>query len=197
MSTLGEVSEKSIQIKVPRDRIGVLIGFKGAVKKKIEKEGGVKIEVDSEEGNVKITLKEGDPSILLKVRDVVTAIGRGFAPDKAMKLFGDSVFLDVIDLRDYAGKSESDLRRIKGRIIGKDGRTRRAIEESTGAYVSVYGHTLSVIGEMESFRIARQALQMLLEGSRHGRVYNFLFRKKAAVKRAEMEARATIWEEVI
>ena len=78
-------------VNIPRERIGVLIGPKGSVKRRIEDELGVKLTIDSESGSVRIELKKppeegGDPVALFKARDVVEAIGRGFSPEKAFKL---------------------------------------------------------------------------------------------------------------
>jgi rRNA processing protein Krr1/Pno1 len=52
----------------------------------------------------------------------------------------------IIDLRLIFGRSESDIKRIKGRIIGTEGKTRKLIEELTEADVVVYGHTVGIIG---------------------------------------------------
>jgi ribosomal RNA assembly protein len=57
--------------------------------------------------------------------------------------------LDIIDLRTIFGRSESDIRRVKGRIIGMDGKTRRIIEELTDTHIAVYGHTVGIIGKIE------------------------------------------------
>ena len=77
----------------------------------------------------------------------MTAIGRGFSPEKALALREEDVILDVIDLRDIFGKSESDISRIKGRVIGQQGKTRNMLEELTKTNVSIHGHTISVIGD--------------------------------------------------
>jgi len=135
-------------VRVPKDRVGILIGPEGRVKQNIEERLNVKIDIDNE-GSVNITLREGasDPSQLLKAKDVVTAIGRGFSPDATYRLLRneDEIF-DMIDLRQIFGRSESDIKRIKGRIIGADGKTRRLIEELTEANMVVYGHTVGFIG---------------------------------------------------
>ena len=45
-------------IKIPDDRIGVLIGPKGSVRAKIAKKGKCKIEIDSQYGEVLLKEKE-------------------------------------------------------------------------------------------------------------------------------------------
>jgi len=179
--------------KITKDRIGALIGPEGEVKEAIEKELGVELKVDSETGDVEITLKPEakDPSMLFRAREVVTAIGRGFSPDRAFRLLRDEdAALEIIDLRELFGRSLSDLQRIKGRIIGEGGKTRRIIEELTEADVSVHGHTVSIIANMDQMEVAREAIQMLLRGSVHSTVYRFLNRKRRDLKKKKLE----LWE---
>ena len=179
-------------VRIPKERVGILIGPEGKVKQYIENRLNVKLDVESE-GGVTITLSEeaSDPSLLLKAKDVVTAIGRGFSPDVTFRLIRneDDIF-DVIDLRQIFGRSESDIRRIKGRIIGADGKTRKLIEELTEANMTVYGHTVGFIGTFEQVDAARNAAQMIIEGCQHHTVYRYLQRKRTELKKEKLE----LWE---
>ena len=78
-------------IKIPRDRIGALVGPDGSVKAVIERKLSVDLDVDSEAGAIQITLPATaeDPTVLFRAKEVVTAIGRGFAPDHAFRLLDD------------------------------------------------------------------------------------------------------------
>jgi len=184
------VQGHSTFVKIPRERIGVLIGTKGGVRELIEKRLSVNLGIESQSGDVTITLKEdvNDPSLLFRAKDVVTAIGRGFSPESVFKLIEDEdTILEIVDLREVFGRSESDISRIKGRIIGREGKTRRIIEEMTGTRVSVYGHTVSMIGGIEQVDIAREAIKMLIKGSQHKTVYRFLQRKRHELKLRNLE----------
>ena len=64
--------------------------------------------------------------------------------------------------------------RIKGRIIGRNSKSRKTIEELSGAYVSVSGHTVALIGSFEEIRLANDAVLMILKGSAHKTVYTML-----------------------
>ena len=173
--------------------MGALIGPEGQVKATIENRLSVELTIDSETGDVTITLakEDSDPSLLFRAKEVVTAIGRGFSPDRAYRLISDEdSALEVIDLREIFGRSPSDLQRVKGRIIGQEGKTRRIIEELTEADVSVHGHTVSIIANIDQMDVARQAIQMLLQGSQHSTVYRFLHRKRRELKKKKLE----LWE---
>lgn len=187
------MARASTYVKIPRERVGVLIGPDGRVKENVEKKLSVELQVNSETGGVEIMLSPNaqDPSLLFRAKEVVTAIGRGFSPERAFILMEDEeALLEVIDLREIMGKSPSDMKRLKGRIIGKDGKTRRIIEELTEAKVSVYGHTISIIGNTDEAEIAREAINMLLRGRQHRTVYRFLHGKRRELKKKKME----LWE---
>jgi ribosomal RNA assembly protein len=178
--------------KIPKERIGILIGPEGKVKQHIEEKLNVKLDIDNE-GSVSIALLENapDPSLFLRAKDLVTAIGRGFSPETAFRLIRneDDIF-DMIDLRLIFGRSESDIKRIKGRIIGTEGKTRKLIEELTEANVVVYGHTIGIIGSFEETNAARNAVQMIIDGCEHHTVYNFLQKKRRELKKQKLE----LWE---
>ncbi len=184
------MAKPSTFVKVPKERVGALIGPNGLVKERVEKELSVQLQIDSQTGNVTITLSPTatDPSTLFRAKEVITAIGRGFSPERAFRLLhDDDTILVIIDLRDIVGRSQSDIKRLKGRIIGKEGKTRRIIEELTDANVSVHGHTISIIGDMDQAEVAREAIKMLIGGSQHRTAYRFLHRKRRELKKKQME----------
>jgi ribosomal RNA assembly protein len=173
-------------VKVPDDRIGVLIGRGGETMREIEERAEVRLDIDSESGNVRIETV-GDPVTALKGPDIVKAIGRGFAPEDALELLEDEMMMfEIIDI-DAAARNKNDLRRQKGRLIGEDGRTRELMEELTGASVAIYGSTLGVIGGPQQVEAVREAAEMILDGAPHGSVYSFLERKRNELKHKGME----------
>jgi len=180
-------------IPVPPDRIGVVIGEGGSTKSYIESKTGVKLIVDS--GSIVI---EADPNStpyenVMKAKNVITAISYGFSPERAYRLFDDDVILDIIDLKFYVGSSKNNLTRVKGRIIGEKGKTRKILEEYTGTYISIYSDYVGIIGPYESVMIVRRAVEMLASGKPHSSVYNFLDREKRNLKKLEFE----LWEKKI
>jgi ribosomal RNA assembly protein len=187
------MSKPSMFVRIPKERVGVLVGPDGKVKQRIEEKFMVELQIESESGGVTIVLsqKANDPSLLFKAKDTVTAIGRGFSPEHAFRLLRneDDIF-DFIDLRAIFGRSESDIKRVKGRVIGANGKTRKLIEELTDASVVVYGHTIGFIGTFEQVDVARNAVQMLIDGSQHHTVYKYLQRKRSEFKKRMLE----LWE---
>lgn len=181
------MGEFSYEIKIPKDRIAVLIGKDGIIKEKIEELTKSEIDVDSKEGEVIIT---GDEALLLySSREIIKAIARGFNPEIAINLLKNDHSFEIINLPDYIKDKPNHLLRIKGRIIGKGGKSRRMIEEYTQTSITVYGKTIGIIGEYESVIIAKKAIESIITGSPHSSVYKWLEKKRRELKKMEFEGK--------
>lgn len=186
-----EVSQR--YIKIPTERIGVLIGKEGTVVNKIKQECGVSISIEGDSGMVTVvydgrSLSKGDP---FRAIEIISAIARGFSPDKAFKLLREDMVYQLLDMRDYAGNSNKSIGRLNGRIIGEHGKARRTIEELTGSYISVYGHTVGFIGIFDAIKIAVEAVGLLSKGSSHRNVYLMLQNYRRKQKMEKM----LLWQE--
>jgi ribosomal RNA assembly protein len=152
-------------LKIPEQRKAMLIGKDGQTKQDIEKKTNTKLVIND---GVEI---EGEPLEVLKAKQIVAAIGRGFSPEIALKLVNENYQLIVINLGGETGKTQ---KRIMSRIIGTRGKCKNIIEKYTGAYICVYGKTISVIGEWSKAEIAEKAIDMIINGRKHAYVYKYL-----------------------
>ena len=162
-------------IRIPEDRVGVLIGPKGSIKRKIIAKTKVKMEVDSTSGEV-ILIGEGEN--FFKAQDIVKAIGRGFSPERAFTLLKDDYLLKIVDITEYVGKNQSNQKAKRGRIIGREGTARLDIEKKTHCLISVHGKTVAIIGLADEIKAAVAAVEMLLEGAKHETMEHFLFEER-------------------
>tara|TARA_B100001093_G_scaffold461574_1_gene476126 strand:+ start:3161 stop:3880 length:720 start_codon:yes stop_codon:yes gene_type:complete len=164
------------------DRIAVLIGAKGATAKSLRNASGCKeFHIDSDTGDVEVVWGEPgtyDPVKAMKLPDVIKAIGRGMAPKAAIQLLDDHHFFELVDIRKFVGKRSNQQRRIRGRIIGSQGKIRKLIEGLTDTQITIYNSTVVLVGEEEGLSAARQAIEMLAGGAEHGTVLNFLERDR-------------------
>jgi len=174
--------------KLPLDRIGVLIGREGSVKKEIEEKTKTLITVDTQTGSV--IIEPASPSTtaleLIKAQNIVRAIGYGFSPERAFRLLEDDQVLEVLDVRQYIGDKPNHVKRVLGRIIGEEGKARRILEEYTGTYISIYDHYVAIIGDYETANIAKKAIEMLIQGRMHATVYKYIDREMYALRRRRM-----------
>jgi len=159
------------ELKIPEERVGVLVGVKGNVKRKIERKLSVRINVSSE-GDVVLSGEDGVK--LYIAQQIAKAIGRGFNPDIALRLVKENYIMEMLDITEYSGKSKKKLFRLRSRVIGRNGRARELIEEFTGASVVIFGKTITIIGEYSSVALARKAFEGLLSGLRHATIFTML-----------------------
>lgn len=172
--------------RISAERIGVLIGPDGMTKGRLQEATGTNIAVDSETGEVTIDESNApDPVLAIKAREIVNAMARGFSEERAFRLLAEDAYLEILDIKDFA-QSRNRVAQIRARVIGTRGKTRRLIEELTGVEMSIWGHTIALIGGAFEMAIAREAVVMLLRGSEHKTVYRFLERKRADIKAYQM-----------
>ena len=162
-------------LKIPKRRIGVVIGKDGATKKTIEEELDAKLEIN-EDGEIIYSAK--DPLNQMKLAEILKAIGRGFSPQEALILETDEYILHLIYLDLELNKNQKAQERYKSRIIGSEGATRKQIEASTDTKISIFGKTVGIIGLPKNVQIANEAILMLLDGMTHKAVYSYLEKKK-------------------
>jgi ribosomal RNA assembly protein len=178
------MDEHQYDIKIPKERIAIIIGEKGEKKRELEELLGVKIHIDSEEGDV--TLQGKDAIALFTAREVIKAIARGFNPDVARQLLKTECTLEIINISDYA-KSKDQMIRLKGRVIGENGKSRATIEELAEVSISVYGKTIAIIGEAENVTAAKRGVDALLTGAPHSTVFRLLEKLRRDMKRKDLE----------
>ncbi|MEM0001109.1 MAG: KH domain-containing protein [Desulfurococcaceae archaeon] len=174
--------------KIPVERIGVLLGSNGAVKREIEEKTKTIVSIDPDTGAVIIEPAFPNTTALelIKAQNVVRAVGYGFSPERAFRLLEDDQVLEVVDVRQYVSNKPNHLRRVLGRIIGEEGKTRRILEELTGTYISVYEPYVAIIGDYETASIVKRAVEMLIEGRMHSTVYKYVDREMFSLRRRRM-----------
>jgi len=175
--------EFSYELRIPKERVAVLIGKKGEMKRAIEHETKTKIEISSEDGT--IDLKGKDALLLYLSREIIRAIGRGFNPDIALQLLKQDYAFELIDISQYS-RNANDLERLRGRVIGEGGKSRKTIEDLTQTTICVFGKTAGIIGPAEYLTDARRAIESLLSGSPHAHVYRWLEKRRRERRHREL-----------
>ncbi len=170
----------SYEVRIPKERVAVLIGKKGSTKRQLEKATKTRIEVDSDEGKVIIS---GESLDVYNGKLVVQAVGRGFNPAVAISLCEEENCFEVVNIKDYAGNSKKKMARLKSRIIGSKGKAWKNIERLTNTCISVYGKTVCIIGTVDEVTVAKEAVENILKGAPHGPVYNWLESKRKRSRR--------------
>jgi len=163
-------------IRIPKERVAVLIGQKGSFKRELQIKLNVSIKIDSNEGIVEISSEDGLNNYLCK--NIIQVIGRGLTPDEALVLLDDNYTAEVISIKDFTGSSKKKQDRVKSRLIGEEGRVRKNLESLTNTKIVIYGKTVTIVGLINDVEIAKRAVMKLILGSPHGHVYSMIERFK-------------------
>jgi ribosomal RNA assembly protein len=155
-------------VRIPEERLRILKKEK-KWKEQLEKFSDSKITFNEE-----VQLEAEDSLQLLRIKEVVKAFGRGFDFDTALNLLDEEFYLEIIEIRNFSGKSDSRMDVLKGRVIGSEGKSKNIIEKYTETKIAIYGKTISIIGRWDGVKKARHAVEMLLSGGPHNTVYRFL-----------------------
>lgn len=151
-------------------------------KPKLEKKLKVKIEIKSNSLDL-----EGEEVGIYTATQVFNALDRNFSFELALLLAEPDYYLEDIPIKDVTRKT--NLREVKARIIGREGRTLQLISELSNCYVTLHENTVSIIGTFEKMRTAINAVKSLILGSKQASVYAYLekARKKLFPEKIEFK----------
>jgi len=110
------------------------------------------------------------PEKSIRAIDIVKAIGYGFSPRKAFKLLEPKIYIEIIDISEHSKDSNKDINRVKSRIIGKKGKTRKTLEKLSKTHISIKGKKISIIGEIDKINLAKRGILKLIQGAPHSAV---------------------------
>ena len=136
-------------------------------KNKLKK--ALKVNIDVKKDKVDF---EGEPENEFIAEEVFEAIDAGFSVNKALLLVEEDYMLEKIYIREISRRK--DLRAVRGRVIGKEGKVLKNISQLSGCFIELKNNELFIIGESEDVEECKTALTSLVKGSKQTNVYNYL-----------------------
>ncbi|ETN38697.1 pre-rRNA-processing protein PNO1 [Cyphellophora europaea CBS 101466] len=135
----------------------------------------VRMNVKSRAVELRTSRYTTDAGALQKGEDFIKAFTLGFDVDDAIALLRlDDLYIETFEIKDVKTLQGEHLGRAIGRIAGKDGKTKFAIENTSKTRVVLADSKIHILGGFSNIRIAREAVVSLILGAPPGKVYGNL-----------------------
>ncbi|KAG0158754.1 hypothetical protein PDIDSM_6273 [Penicillium digitatum] len=135
----------------------------------------VRMNIKSRSVELRTSKFTNDVGALQKGADFVKAFTLGFDLDDAIALLRlDDLYIQTFEIKDVKTLNGEHLGRAIGRIAGKDGKTKFAIENASRTRVVLADQKIHILGGFKNIHIAREAIVSLILGSPPGKVYGNL-----------------------
>ena len=153
----------------------------------------VKKAVPAIENKVKVKIGFGKDLVSVKglelneylVEKVIQAVDFGFDIENALLLINEDFVLEFIEVKEYTRRK--NLRDVRARLIGTEGKARKTIENLTGSEIVIHGNTVGVIVDSEHLDAVVQAIESLIQGAKHGNVFAYLEKQNVSRRKFEVD----------
>jgi len=153
--------------KIISERGGLIL------KNKIELEESLKVKITNR--GKEIYLK-GTPENEYFGEKVIDAINFGFSVQTSLLIKKEDLLFEIINIK--ANTTRKDLERIRGRIIGKEGKALKVLTSLTGCFFEMNDNQIGIIGSPDLIKNAQSACISIIKGSKHSNVYAHLEKNK-------------------
>lgn len=135
----------------------------------------VRMNVKRKSVEIRNSESTSDIGYLQKAADYFKAFMLGFdQADSVALLRLDDLFIESFEVKDVKRLQGDHLSRCIGRIAGKDGKTKYAIENATRTRISLCESKVHILGSFANIKLARDSICSLILGSAPGKVYTKL-----------------------
>jgi len=165
------------RVPVPMNRLTPLKACWVDIIKPVVENMKLQVRMNTKRRAVEIRFSESTEDIgaLQKAADYFKAFMLGFDQADAIALLRlDDLFIESFEVKDVKRLQGDHLARCIGRIAGKDGKTKHAIENATRTRIALCDDKIHILGSFANIRLARDSVCNLILGSAPGKVYTKL-----------------------
>jgi len=154
-------------IKLIVDKIPRII----KLRKKLAEKLGVNITNNGKEISI-----EGEPEKEYIAEKVIQALDFGFPYAAAILIQEQDFIFEIINIKDYTKRYDKEV--VRGRIIGKGGKTLKTLSSLTQCYFELKDNRVGIVCDADNFEVPQQAVISLIQGSKTSNVYKTLERNR-------------------
>lgn len=115
---------------------------------------------------------------------VLDAINLGFSARKALQLKDESKIFRVLNIKNLTRKK--NLQNVRARIIGREGKTKRTIENITNSDIVIKDNEIGIIADAESIEDTITGISNLIRGTKEANTYRYLEKINTKRKRESL-----------
>uniref|UniRef100_A0A0E0FS60 KRR-R motif-containing protein 1 n=1 Tax=Oryza nivara TaxID=4536 RepID=A0A0E0FS60_ORYNI len=132
------------------------------------KEFGVACELNLVEGSMTVstTRKTKDPYIIIKANELIKLLSRSVPAPQAIKILNDEMSCAIIKIGSIIRNKERFVKR-RGRLLGPNLSTLKAIEILTGCYILVQGNTAAAMGYWKGLKQVVRVVEDCIKNVKH------------------------------
>ena len=134
----------------------------------LEKKLNVKITIKGK----KVTISSSNELDEYEASIILEAINFGFSIQKALLIKEQEMLFRIINIKDFTRKK--NLREVRARIIGRQGKTRKTIERILNCHIVIKNNEIGIICETESIEELITAITNLIRGTKQSNTYRYL-----------------------
>jgi len=114
---------------------------------------------------------------------IVRAVDFGFNEEDSLLLLNEDYMLEFINIKQNTKKK--DLRTVRARIIGRDGRAKGTIAELTGSIIVVNANQVGIIADSEHIDSVIQGITSIIHGAKHSNVFSYLEKQNVNLRKLD------------
>jgi ribosomal RNA assembly protein len=133
-------------------------------RRRLEKELEVKITNRGKEVFI-----EGEAENEYIAEKVIQALDFGFSYASSIEIKNEDFDFEILNIKEHT--TRKDLEKVRGRIIGKAGKTLKTLSDLSDCHLEIKDNFVGIIGSPENLERATEAIALIARGAKQGNVY--------------------------